>query len=207
MHLVLLKRKRKINDRTLHAPSELEIEKPPGNDNEVSISDAETQSGNEHSPSDNEKDNGDVHEDSKPNNKEPDNDVEIEPHVDLDIPQPKNQKYDKRDFIARKHGKEREPWVQKPMPFPPKSTKKNDDEEFEHFAEMLRPVFLHTRLTDILKMPPYAKYMKDIITNKRKTPKLKSPLCLLIILLKMEYLKNLEIREYQLYLAPSKEIM
>ena len=39
--------------------------------------------------------------------------------------------------------------------------------EFEHFAEMLRLVFLRTRLTDILKMPPYAKYMKDIITNKK----------------------------------------
>ena len=38
------------------------------------------------------------------------------------------------------------------------------------FAEMLRPVFLRTRLTEILKMPPYAKYMKDIITNKRKIP-------------------------------------
>ena len=72
--------------------------------------------------------------------------------------------------MVRKHGKEKEPWVQKPMPFPPKSTKKNDDEEFERFAEMLRPVFLRTRLTDILKMPPYAKYMKDIITNKRKIP-------------------------------------
>ena len=69
--------------------------------------------------------------------------------------------------MARKHGKEREPWVQKPMPFPPKSTEKNDDEEFERFAEMLRPVFLRTRLSDILKMP---KYMKDIITNKRKIP-------------------------------------
>ena len=56
------------------------------------------------------------------------------------------------------------------MTFPPKSTKKKDDEEFERFAEMLRPVFLRTRLTDILKMPPYAKYMKDIITNKRKIP-------------------------------------
>src|SRR6266511_116947 len=33
---------------------------------------------------------------------------------------------------------------------------------------MLRPVFLRTRLTNILKMPPYAKYIKDIITNKRK---------------------------------------
>ena len=40
--------------------------------------------------------------------------------------------------------------------FPPKPTKKKDDEEFEHFAEMLRPVFLRTRLTDILKMAPYA---------------------------------------------------
>ena len=54
------------------------------------------------------------------------------------------------------------------MSFPPKSTKKNGDEEFERFAEMLRPVFLRTRLTNNLKMPPYAKYMKDIITNKRK---------------------------------------
>src|SRR6266498_3860655 len=35
---------------------------------------------------------------------------------------------------------------------------------------MLRPVFLRTRLTDILKMPPHAKYMKDIISNKRKIP-------------------------------------
>ena len=37
------------------ASSEPEVEKPPDNDNEVSISDAETQSGNEHSPYDNEK--------------------------------------------------------------------------------------------------------------------------------------------------------
>ena len=29
----------------------------------------------------------------------------------------------------------------KNMPFPPKSTKKKDDEEFERFAEMIRPVF------------------------------------------------------------------
>ena len=27
------------------------------------------------------------------------------------------------------------------------------------------------RLTDMLKMNPYAKYMKDIVTNKRKIPK------------------------------------
>ena len=98
------------------------------------------------------------------------NDVEIEPAVDLDNPQPKNKRYDKRNFVAGNHGTKRDPWVPKPMPFPPKSTKKKDDEEFESFAEMLRPVFLHTCLTDILKMAPYVKYMKDIISNKRKIP-------------------------------------
>ena len=57
------------------------------------------------------------------------------------------------------------------MPFPPKPSKKKDDEDFEHFAEMFRPVFLRMCLTDMLKMNPYAKYMKDIVTNKRKIPK------------------------------------
>ena len=37
----------------------------------------------------------------------------------------------------------------------------------------MRPVFLRTRLTDILKIPPYAKHMKDIITNNRKIPEAK----------------------------------
>ena len=96
--------------------------------------------------------------------------MEFEPAVDLDNPQSKNQHYDKRDFIARIHGREREPWVQKPVPFPPKPSKKNDDEYFECFVEMLRPVFWRMRLTDILEMSPYAKYMKDIATNKRKIP-------------------------------------
>jgi hypothetical protein len=32
----------------------------------------------------------------------------------------KNAKYTKKDFIANKHGNQREPWVQKPMPFPGK---------------------------------------------------------------------------------------
>ena len=126
----------------MHTSSEPKIEKPSDNENDTSISNAETQSGNEHPPSDNEKYNDEVHEDTQTNNdKDPDNDFELEPPVDLDNPQPKNKRYDKGDFVARKHGKEREPWVQKPMPFPPKSTKNNDDEEFERFAEMLRPVF------------------------------------------------------------------
>ena len=95
------KRKKKKNDRTLHASSEPVIDTPE-NPNDISISDVETQSGNEHEPSDNIND--DVHVDAQPSN---DNDVEIELVVGLGNPQSKNQHYDKRDIIARKNGKER----------------------------------------------------------------------------------------------------
>ncbi|KAI4996762.1 hypothetical protein ZWY2020_052104 [Hordeum vulgare] len=151
--------KKKKDDRNLHvsSPNTITPEEPTG----ISASDAETQSGDEHEPGDNM--DSDVHNNAQPSN---DKDVEIEPTVNPDDPQPK--RYDKNDFAARKHGKEREPWVQKPMPFPPKPSKKKDDEDFELFVEMIRPVFLQMRLIDMLKMSPYAKYMKDIVTNKRK---------------------------------------
>ena len=111
-------KKKKKNDRTLHASSEPVVDTPE-NPNDISISHAETQSGDEHEPTDNVND--EVHVDAQPSNN---NDVEIEPAVVLDNPQSKNQSYDKSDFVARKHGKEREPWVQKPMPFPPNHPRK-----------------------------------------------------------------------------------
>ena len=80
MHLLLLRRRKKKNDRTLHASSEPVVDTPE-NPNDISISDAETQFGNEHEPSDNIND--DVHINAQPSN---DNDVEIEPAVDLDNP-------------------------------------------------------------------------------------------------------------------------
>nr|QGH59152.1 retropepsin domain-containing protein [Hordeum vulgare subsp. vulgare] len=161
-HASMVTTQKKKDDRNLHASNP--IAATPESQNDVFVSDAETQSGDEHEPNDDM--NSNVHEDAQPSN---DKDVEIEP-VDLDNPQPKNKRYDKNDFAARKLGKEREPWVQKPMPFPPKPSKKKDDEDFERFVEMIRPVFLQMRLTDMLKMSPYAKYMKDIMTNKRKIP-------------------------------------
>ena len=93
------KKKKKKNDRTLHDSSEPNVETPE-NPNNTSISDAETQSGDEHESDDNA--NNDVHVDAQPSNS---NDIEIEPVVDLDNPQSKNQRYDKRDFVPRKHSK------------------------------------------------------------------------------------------------------
>ena len=59
------KKKKKKNDRTLHASSE-PVADTPENLNDISISDAETQSGDEHEPSDNVND--DVHADAQPSN-------------------------------------------------------------------------------------------------------------------------------------------
>ena len=75
------KRKKQKNDRTLHASNE-PITETPENPNNISISDAETQFGNEPKTSNNVNDN--VHNDAQPSN---DNDIEIEPPVDLDNPQ------------------------------------------------------------------------------------------------------------------------
>src|SRR4051812_18921476 len=38
------------------------------------------------------------------------------------------------------------------------------------FCEWMKPLFLQIPLTDAIKLPPYSKYMKDIVTNKRKVP-------------------------------------
>ena len=80
------KKKKNKDDRTLYASSEPTVDTPE-NPNDISISDAETQSGDELEPSDN------VHDDAQPRKN---NEVEIEPAVDLDNPQSKNQGYDKR---------------------------------------------------------------------------------------------------------------
>jgi hypothetical protein len=54
----------------------------------------------------------------------------------------KNAKYTKEDFIANKHGNEREPWVQKLMPCPGKKHKSKEEEHYNRFCEWMRPLFL-----------------------------------------------------------------
>ena len=80
--------------------------------NSVFVSDAETESGNE------KEDASDKEE------------TEEEPEK-LD----KNAKYTKENFIARKHGSERETWVQKPMPFPHKKLNTKEQEHYNKFCE------------------------------------------------------------------------
>src|SRR5215216_6559787 len=103
---------------------------PEGHPKKISVSDAETESGN--------------------NNESPDKEEgveEPEKHT-------KNTRYTKEDFIANKHGKEREPWVQKPMPFPGKKHKSKEEEHYNKFCEWMKPLFLQIPLTDVIKLPP-----------------------------------------------------
>ena len=73
-------KKKKKDGRTLHASSEPTIDTLE-NPNDISISNAKTQSSDKNEPSNNDKDV--VHVDAQSSN---DNDVEIEPVVDLDNP-------------------------------------------------------------------------------------------------------------------------
>src|SRR3954471_24136091 len=144
------KKKKKKHKETDNSNDPITDEEPAVDPNSVSISDAETKDGADPEDKDNEKnDPPEVREEEAPD---------------------KRKRYTKEDFIARKHGKEREPWVQKPMPFPGKSLKSKEEEHYNKFCEWIKPLFLQIPLTDAIKLPPYSKYMKDIVTNKRKVP-------------------------------------
>lgn len=90
---------------------------PAVDPNSISVSDAETENGND-------------------KNDAPDNEkVEEEPEKHT-----KNTRYIKEYFIANKHSKEREPWVQKPMPFPGKKHKSKEEEHYNKFCEWMKPL-------------------------------------------------------------------
>src|SRR3954465_6444614 len=56
------------------------------------------------------------------------------------------------------------------MPFPGKKHKSKEEEHYNKFCEWMKPLFLQITMTDAIKLPPYSKYMKDIVSNKRKIP-------------------------------------
>src|SRR3954453_4454324 len=60
--------------------------------------------------------------------------------------------------------------VQKPLPFPDKKHKYKEEEHYNKFCEWMKPLFLQIPLTDAIKLPPYSKYMKDTVSNRRKIP-------------------------------------
>ncbi|XP_016443139.1 uncharacterized protein LOC107768520 [Nicotiana tabacum] len=54
-------------------------------------------------------------------------------------------------------------------PFPQRLRKKNDDHMFHKFLDILKQIHLNIPLIDMLcDVPKYAKYIKDIVTNKMR---------------------------------------
>ena len=176
------KKKKKKHKEADNSNDPITDEEPAVDPNSVSISDAETKDGAEPEGKDNEKnDPPEVREEEAPD---------------------KRKRYTKEDFIARKHGKEKEPWVQKPMPFPGKSIKSKEEEHYNKFCEWIKPLFLQIPLTDAIKLPPYSKYMKDIVTNKRKIPKEAISTMLANYSFRERFLRSSVIQVYPPFLAP-----
>src|SRR3954463_16081461 len=143
------KKKKKKHKEAGNSNDPIVEEEPAVDPNTISTSDAETKDDAEPEKDAEKNDPPEVREEEAPN---------------------KHKKYTREDFLERRHGKEREPWVQKSMPFPGKSVKTKEEEHYNKFCEWMKPLFLQIPLTDAIKLPPYSKYMKDIVTNKRKVP-------------------------------------
>ena len=56
------------------------------------------------------------------------------------------------------------------LPFLTRKRKQDMDEQFAHFVEMIEKIHVSVPLMDVLHVPSYTKYIKDIINNKRPLP-------------------------------------
>ena len=56
------------------------------------------------------------------------------------------------------------------LSFPTRNQKQDVDKQFTHFVEMIEKIHVSITLMDVLHVPSYAKYNKDIINNKRPLP-------------------------------------
>jgi hypothetical protein len=56
------------------------------------------------------------------------------------------------------------------LPLPGQVKKPVEDEKFNHFMEVIRRMYFHIPLLDATQVPTYAKYLKDILNQKRPLP-------------------------------------
>ena len=56
-----------------------------------------------------------------------------------------------------------------PLPFPQRFQKEKSDAQFSKFSEIFKKIHINISFTDVLEqMPNYMKFMKDIISKKRR---------------------------------------
>ena len=56
------------------------------------------------------------------------------------------------------------------LPFPHRNRKPKEDEQFARFVETIRRIHVNVPLLDMVQVPTYARYLKDILNNKRPLP-------------------------------------
>jgi hypothetical protein len=59
------------------------------------------------------------------------------------------------------------------LPFPRKNRKAKMDEQFGKFVEVIQKLYINIPLLDAIQVPTYAKYLRDILNNKRPLPSTK----------------------------------
>ena len=53
------------------------------------------------------------------------------------------------------------------LPFPRRNRKAKMDEQFDKFIEVIQKLYINIPLLDAIQVPTYAKYLRDILNNKR----------------------------------------
>ncbi|WVZ50244.1 hypothetical protein U9M48_001518 [Paspalum notatum var. saurae] len=54
--------------------------------------------------------------------------------------------------------------------FPPRNKKSAADEQYSKFVEVIKKLYVNIPLLDVMQVPTYAKYLKDILNNKKPLP-------------------------------------
>ncbi|KAJ1255266.1 hypothetical protein BS78_K270700 [Paspalum vaginatum] len=56
------------------------------------------------------------------------------------------------------------------LPFPSRNKKAATDEQYSKFVEIIKKLYVNISLLDAMQVPTYAKYLKDILNNKKPLP-------------------------------------
>jgi hypothetical protein len=58
------------------------------------------------------------------------------------------------------------------LPFPHQAKKHVEDEKISRFMKVIWRMYIHIPMLDAMHVPPYARYLKDILNQKRPIPKM-----------------------------------
>ena len=56
------------------------------------------------------------------------------------------------------------------LPFPHRNQKAKVDEQFGKFVGVIQKLYINIPILDAIQVPTYAKYLRDILNNKRPLP-------------------------------------